>query len=388
MSKTATRRGAARAAPIDVPEHVQRALDRLTPEDSAQAKALYERFVSLRANDDVESAEAADDIRQELADEFSVSVGDAAGEQAMAAAVEQITGESPEGDEPLAEGDEPEGEPETAAASAEGATVDDVVVTFRAADGSEISGTLAELREQAEREQVEDLADWLQEHHPPADGELELREEQDGQQAIPTESTVHLTTRVDGPQPLRGVVRIKGIKMPYFEDLNPGDSIAVISHVEIGEVTTGGEERVHHAEAVQSVELETDDNLSAREAIQAVHDLKTADRIRRVVIDQMAAKAAEILEEEAPESPQELALKLREWAYPRWDVANAAEAHAVTYGVGDDDDVVDGDIDEPPAEGVSDEEWEAAAPVVDGELPEAPAAEAEPAVADGEEATA
>ena len=108
------------------------------------------------------------------------------------------------------------------------------------------------------------------------------------------------------------------------------DDMLVLAHLRIVDVNTS-DKKVFGAEIINFVEYESE--MGPREALMAVHDLKSRAQYDRACIDQAADAARDILENGAPESGVDLAAEIRERMYKRFHIDD--DGREATFGTDD-----------------------------------------------------
>jgi hypothetical protein len=166
-------------------------------------------------------------------------------------------------------------------------------------------------------------SDEVEESEPP------IEERPDGQLAIGGPGTEpRFSTDAGGPPPEEGEFVLKSYRCEWGYDMKRGDDLCLLVHARIGPVVIGAK-KVFPADVLAFVEFETP--MGAREALMAVHDLRSRAQYDRAVIDNAAAVAQELFDNTAFEGGIDLAAEMREALYKRYKIEDSAQE--ATYGV-------------------------------------------------------
>ena len=162
----------------------------------------------------------------------------------------------------------------------------------------------------------------------------EVREEDDGQLAIGGPGTEpKFSTDAGGYPPTSAELAIKAKKLPWEEDLRRGSQLLLLAWVYVDEVRVASTKTVA-ADVVRLAEVPHPD-LRPGEAVEAMLELKSRQQHDQACIDQAAALAEEILNDDAGVTGLEMAEAIRTQLYERHHIA--ADAHEATHGITDDE---------------------------------------------------
>ena len=151
--------------------------------------------------------------------------------------------------------------------------------------------------------------------------DAEVVEEEGGQQSFDPRPEHPLTTDAGGPAPIKSVVKLSGAKLEYVDrQFDRGDRLLIVVAAEIGPITIG-DDRVHPAAALASIEYDTE-GLTPMQAIDGMLDLSSRRERDRELIDTAASAIIEAME---PGVTDNVAETVRLSLYDRYDIEGFAD---------------------------------------------------------------